>query len=937
MKRFLLLLLLLPVLAQGQDVNIPDPNFLAKLIAIGVDTNGDMVIQESEAAVPTWLYIDNAAINDLTGITAFTGIYGVDLSNNHVTTLNLNNMPHLTDVNADKNYLTNITLSDLPLLTKLIVSNNNGYTGTGLTPLLPSLQILDISGNSFTSIDLSGSALKEFYCTHNLLGNSINFGNFPFLLERIDCGSNGITDLNVILPNTNNFPSLKYLHAENNMLTGFDASGLAVMEELNVSGNAGLTSLNLSGLANLKKLECSQTNLGSLSMIPNPNFEYLDCNDAHLSYLNVSGLTNLKDLNCGNNNLTELNVSGLQGLTRLVCLENEIDHLDISGLTALIELYAFSAGFSTLTLGQNTNLELLDIQNDNLTLLDLSACPNLTKLWCSGNSLTSLDLSQSPLLNQCMIVASHLTTLDLSNNPQITFLNVHNNTFLETIFMKNGTTIQTGWFSLCPALTYICTDEAETEVVANMLVNSTNTTATANSYCSFVPGSIHNTITGTARFDFNQDGCSSTDPGLRFVKVNITDGLTSGMGFTSHQGNYNFFVQSGTYTVMPALENPGYFNVDPSFATAVFNELDSSTSNHDFCLTATGVNPDLEIVVAPVIPARPGFDAVYKMVYRNKGNQVMSQLYGVSFFYNQNLAAYVSANVAPSTNGPGGLTWDYTGLNPFESRSITVTLHINAPTDTANPVNIGDVLDFNAVISPVGGDAVMVDNYCSYHQTVVGAFDPNDIYCVEGDTVPPSAIGQYLHYIINFENTGNYPAENVVVKEVIDTAKFDLSSLQFMDSSHPVDIRVHDNIAEMIFQDINLDTGGHGNVMLKIKSKGDLVSGDMVSKKASIYFDYNAPVTTNMANTIFQSLNLPGAIKDASITVFPVPASGFVTIKADSPIISVEVYDVAGRLIQVVRQNEPQLKLDISGQAPGTYFLKILTEHGMLVEKAVKK
>jgi hypothetical protein len=50
-----------------------------------------------------------------------------------------------------------------------------------------------------------------------------------------------------------------------------------------------------------------------------------------------------------------------------------------------------------------------------------------------------------------------------------------------------------------------------------------------------------------------------------------------------------------------------------------------ATTTQNFCITANGVHPDLEIVIAPIIPARPGFSAEYQIVYKNKGNQVMSQ------------------------------------------------------------------------------------------------------------------------------------------------------------------------------------------------------------------------------------------------------------------------------------------------------------------------
>ncbi len=49
MKKILLLLLLFTEIVNGQIVNIPDANFKAKLIALGVDSNTDGLIQNTEA------------------------------------------------------------------------------------------------------------------------------------------------------------------------------------------------------------------------------------------------------------------------------------------------------------------------------------------------------------------------------------------------------------------------------------------------------------------------------------------------------------------------------------------------------------------------------------------------------------------------------------------------------------------------------------------------------------------------------------------------------------------------------------------------------------------------------------------------------------------------------------------------------------------------
>ena len=252
-------------------------------------------------------------------------------------------------------------------------------------------------------------------------------------------------------------------------------------------------------------------------------------------------------------------------------------------------------------------------------------------------------------------------------------------------------------------------------------------------------------------------------------------------------------------------------------------------------------------------------------------------------------------------------------------------------------MNIGNVLNFTATVNPIATDEIPSDNTFQYHQTVVGSFDPNDITCIEGNVVPPAEIGNYLHYIINFENTGTADAQNIVVRDVIDTTQFDVNSLQVLNSSDPVQAKLTGNIAEFIFQNINLHSGGHGNILIKVKSKNTLVQGSTVSKKAKIYFDYNSPIDTNMENTTFQQLSNPDFDVDASILVYPNPTKGNVTISCNNSINSVQLYDVQGRLLQTNLVNESKTTIDISNQSSGIYFIKVLSDKGIVIQKIVKE
>ena len=1046
MKKLLLLLVLFAGTLNAQIVNIPDANFKAKLISNGVDQNGDGQIQFSEAQFTQILHLDNANINDLTGIEFFGNLQELTFSYNNIlffptlscnglkvlvcrqnnmSSLDLTFIPNLEVLDCSENQIGSLDLSSLVNLKTLRCSNNvfSTLNLTGLSNLIN----LDITSNYFATIDLSGlSSLQNFDCNFNQL-IAINFEGLTSL-NNISIDNNqlnsisltGLTNLNYLscknnllsTLDTQNSSFLNGLYCGNNQLTSLDVSSNTALTYLNCSNNQ-LPSLNVSGLINLGNLDCSNNQLPSLEVSSNTALTGLDCSYNLLTALNLSGLISLNyfqcnnnsiptldvssntaliDLDCSSNLLTTLNVSGLNSLQGINCGFNQITSLDVSGLTNLERLYCNYNQLSSLNLSGLTNLERLSCYFNQLSSLNLSGLNSLKGLYCYHNQLTSLNLSGLNNFFELLCSENLLTSLDVSSNTALTFLDCSNNllttlnvsglsslnfficannllttldvssnialtglgcdsnllttldvssntaliglgcgsNLLTTLFIKNGSVEVDMAFSNNPNLFYICADEAQ---VSNVQMQA-EPNVVVNSYCSFTPGGNFNSILGNIKFDENNNGCDACDSALPNIRININDGTNQGASFTSASGNYTFYTEAGSFVLTPDVENPTWFAFSPQTATIPFADNNNNTATQDFCITAIGIHNDLEVVISPITPARPGFDAVYKIVYHNKGNQMLSGELG--FGYDDAVLDFVSASVVPSAQNMGNLSWSYVNLLPFESRNVVVTLNVNSPTATP-AVNIGDVLNFVAVISPSVGDEIPADNTFVYHQTVVGSFDPNDIICIEGTSVLPSTIGNYLHYAINFENTGNYPAENIVVKTVIDPAQFDINSLQLLNTSNAVDARISGNVVSFIFKNIQLPGGGHGHILLKVKSKSTLVTGDFVSKRADIFFDYNAPVDTGLANTTFEILSNAVVALDASVSVFPNPAKDHIEIRSASKLKSIELFDVRGRVLATKIVGVLQTDFDVSIYPNGVYFVKIVTEKGSKIEKIIKE
>ncbi|WP_294823866.1 T9SS type A sorting domain-containing protein [uncultured Flavobacterium sp.] len=469
---------------------------------------------------------------------------------------------------------------------------------------------------------------------------------------------------------------------------------------------------------------------------------------------------------------------------------------------------------------------------------------------------------------------------------------------------------------------FLCIDDGEQQTLPLWIQYGIN----INSYCTFTPGGNYNVITGSLLFN-NDGNCDSSGSVISNIKLDINDGTESGSTISS-TGLYNFFTQGGTYTVTPDFEND-FFTITPPFAEITFTEVDSLVTTQNFCLTPNGNHPDLDVVIVP-FGARPGFDANYKIIYSNKGNQTLSG--DIVFTYQEDVLDFVAANPPQDSSSSGTLTWNYTGLAPFQQREIFVTLNVNGPMEIP-AINIDDVLDFTAAISPVTDDEMPGDNAFELKEIMVGSYDPNDITCLEGNSVHPDKIGEYLHYNINFENTGTAPATFIVVKDVIDTTQFDMATLQMINASHPVQATITGNKVEFRFDDINLGPEGKGNVVFKIKTLNTLQINDDVTQQADIFFDYNWPIVTNEATTVFEVLRRGEFEKDNTVRIYPNPSNGLVNITAASGIKSVQLYDMQGRLLQA----GSNASFDISGRAAGMYFVRVLTEAGMKVEKVVKK
>ena len=696
--------------------------------------------------------------------------------------------------------------------------------------------------------------------------------------------------------------------------------------------------IQITEASNIQFLNIYNSNISNLSGIEYfSNLKVLRCNNNPIVNHNLTNLLNLQILEVSSNQTSSLDLSGLSSLKYLSCVNNSMNNLTLTGCISLEKLLCYNNQLINLNFSNLSNLKYLDCDNNQISNLDLNNLINLSFLRCNNNLITNINLENCTSLTAIGLLSNLLSELDVSDCHDLQQLTCSGNNLIK-LNIKNGSVIDSSVFlnySNNPNLSYICADENEINIINSQNSDYNLTNCQVNSYCSFTPGGVFYNIHGNNKFDYNNNGCDSNDMIYPNFKCSINDGTNTGSFIANNSGTYNIPVQTGIHTVTPILENPTYYNITPNTFNVSFPTA-TSPFNQDFCITANGNHNDLEVVLLPINQARPGFDAHYKLIYKNKGTT--TQTGSVNFTFEDSVLDFVSSNPNISNQSTGSLNWNFANLLPFESREINIVLNLNSPTETP-ALNSGDILNFSTSI--IGQtDEIPNDNIATLNQTVVNSYDPNDKTCLEGTTITPSMVGEYVHYLIRFENNGTANAQNIVVKDIIDTNKFDINTLIPIKGSHNFETRISStNKVEFIFKNISLpfdDANNDGYVSFKIKTKSNLVVGNTFSNSANIYFDYNFPiVTNNYTTTIQNSLGIQENDFINNISVYPNPVKDILNFKTEHNISKVEVYDIAGRILSSNSISEN--KINLSDLKTGNYILKLYTEKGIMNTKIMKE
>jgi hypothetical protein len=445
----------------------------------------------------------------------------------------------------------------------------------------------------------------------------------------------------------------------------------------------------------------------------------------------------------------------------------------------------------------------------------------------------------------------------------------------------------------------------------------------------------YNIISGRLFADLNNNSIQDTlEPSLSDRMV--IEQNSGRIAFTDQNGNYSLSVlDSGSFLSYPTPLN--LYIPYPATHSSYFPGINLKDSLNDFAFQPQGAFDEVAVTITPLSVFRSGFNAGYMINYSNEGTTTVTP---TIVFSPDNNISYQSASVMPNQITTDSVVWVLPSISPFQNGSIIVNVNVNTG------LAIGTSLISNVHIDPFASDVNQSNNNASWEVFTIGAFDPNDILVSE-DTLTTSQVNSapWLDYIVRFQNTGNDTAFTVKILNPIDTNKLNISTIEFVNSSHPVNLNWINYQRNMEFKFDNIllpdsnvnEPLSHGFVHYRIKPKTNLYAGDSITNYAAIYFDFNEPVITNTAKTVVVTITgLSSQSSPGKLLVYPNPAQSKININGiylENGKAQLRLFDIYGKLIleKIITSANPDI--DIQNLPSGMYLLQSGNQRATFVKQ----
>lgn len=292
------------------------------------------------------------------------------------------------------------------------------------------------------------------------------------------------------------------------------------------------------------------------------------------------------------------------------------------------------------------------------------------------------------------------------------------------------------------------------------------------------------------------------------------------------------------------------------------------------------------------------------------------------------LLTYASTTYGPAPSVAGNvLTWNVSSLSQLNS------LYSYMMVTCDSFAVLGDTLCNTLYITYTGTDSITVNDTADICRLVSNSYDPNDksVFPAGDGALGLIPNGTTLSYLVNFQNTGNDTAYDVVIVDSINS-NLNINTFQLLEASHPVNVTwLAGNVINFRFENIYLPDSNtneplsHGFVSYKIDALPGLADGATITNTAHIYFDFNPAIVTN---TTLNTIDIPTSVRNISngsltARVFPNPANNELAITTDNASFSAQLFDMVGRPVATSVTNNGKAVMNTSSLASGMYILHI--------------
>lgn len=375
-------------------------------------------------------------------------------------------------------------------------------------------------------------------------------------------------------------------------------------------------------------------------------------------------------------------------------------------------------------------------------------------------------------------------------------------------------------------------------------------------------GSVYR-MEGRLFHDLDANGVADVgEPGVSWSGVSTDPASSTALSGTD--GAFVIYADSGAYQVAPVTPNalwqvtsiPPYHDVQLTTAEPVALGLDLGLS----------AVVDTSVIEANIhtMPGVCESDVLQYLVFANRGTRIEQGRVALDL---DTLFTFNSAVPPPDLIADDHYEWNFTALGYEEVR--TIVLNVTRPSSAF----LSDTLNADLQVLRMDLIGTVTDTFAyAWTEEVLCSYDPNDKQVRPRGNGPLGIVDittPHFDYTIRFQNTGNAPAVDVVLRDELSDLLVN-TTIEVLGYSHePTRITIESG-GELVveFRGINLPDSAssselsQGFFSFRIHVPPGVSSGTVIANRAAIHFDLNAPVITNsVVNTLIDC-----ALHTASIT-----------------------------------------------------------------------